>query len=65
MHGAGVALEEHLGNARRAAEVAVDLEGRMEVEQVRVGALRGQEAIDLVRLVAGDAVQQRKITLVQ
>src|ERR1044071_6607753 len=34
---ARVALEEHLGHARRAAEVAVDLERRGVVEQVREG----------------------------
>jgi hypothetical protein len=30
-----VALQEHLGHAGRAAEVAVDLERRVVVEQVR------------------------------
>ena len=32
-----VALEEHLGDARSGAEVAVDLERRVGVEQVRQG----------------------------
>src|SRR5207248_6263175 len=35
---AGVALEEHLGDAGGEAEVAVDLEGGVGVEQVRVDA---------------------------
>ena len=49
---AQMALQQHLADSCCAAEVAIYLEWRMEVEQVRVGPLRGQEAIDLVRLVA-------------
>ena len=48
-----MALHEHLEDAGDAAEVAVDLEGRMGVEEVRVGA-RGveQHLQDVVRVVA-------------
>src|SRR5687767_4334981 len=35
---AGMALEEHLGDPRRRAEVAVDLEGRVRVEEVGIHA---------------------------
>ena len=38
LDGAVVALQQHLGDSRRAAEVAVDLERRMGAEKVRVGA---------------------------
>src|SRR6185369_15418387 len=34
----GVTLQQHLGDPRRRAEVAVDLEGRMGVEEVGVDA---------------------------
>ena len=34
---AHVALQQHLGDAGSRAEVAVDLEGRVRVEQVRQG----------------------------
>ena len=37
---AGVALQQHFGDARRAAEIAVDLERRMGVEHVRIRARR-------------------------
>ena len=48
-----VALQQHLGDCRRAAEVAVDLKRRVRVEHVRVGALRAeQELQDVVRVVA-------------
>ena len=36
-----MALQEHLGDACRDAEVAVDLEGRMGVEEVGIGAAVG------------------------
>ena len=46
---AGVALEQHLGDAGGAAEVAVDLERGMGVEHVGVGPVgTDQEAEDLV-----------------
>ena len=33
-----MALQQHFGNPRRAAEIAVDLEGRVGAEQVGIGA---------------------------
>ena len=48
-----VALQQHLGDCRRAAEVAVDLKRRVRVEHVGVGALGAeQELQDVVRVVA-------------
>ena len=52
MHVAHVALEEHLGDAGRGAEVAVDLERRMGVEEVGVGAALELLAEHLVGVVA-------------
>ena len=52
-HTATPALQQHLGNAGGAAEVAIDLERRMCVEQVRIGALgRKQQLQDAVRMLA-------------
>ena len=48
-----VALQQHLGDGRRAAEVAVDLERRVRVEHVGIGALGAeQELQDVVGVVA-------------
>src|SRR5690606_31217166 len=44
-----MALEEHLDNSRRAAEVAIDLKGWMSVEQVRQRRLPEQRQEVLVR----------------
>ena len=52
---AGVRLEQHLRDGRRAAEVAVNLEGRMGVEQVRQ-CRAGQEESQV--LVGLDAVAE-------
>ena len=42
---AGMALQEHLGDAGGAAEIAVDLERRMGVEHVRIGAVGMQKGL--------------------
>ena len=54
MYGAVVALQEHLCNACCATEVAVDLERRMGVEEVRIGAAVG---ILLYAAVVGQQVE--------
>ena len=52
MQEAHVALQEHLRNASRAAEVAVNLEGSVCVPQVVERAVLKQVAIELVGVVA-------------
>ena len=56
-----VALQQHLGDGRRAAEVAVDLKRRVRVEHVGIGALGAeQELQNVVRVIAvGRACAQR------
>ena len=48
MDGTVVTLKEHLGNACRGAEVAIDLEWRMGVKQVGIGASVGILRGDIV-----------------
>src|SRR5687768_9698986 len=49
---AGVALQQHLGRAGGAAEVAVDLKWRMQIPQVRQRRLGEQRLVVLPRLLA-------------
>ena len=51
-----MALEEHLHDAVGAAEVAVDLEGRVGVEEIRIRALGGEEEGE--ELVGAFAVEE-------
>lgn len=61
MQEAHVALQEHLRNASRAAEVAVNLEGSVCIPQVVERAVLKQVAIELVGVVA--IVQTKPIGL--
>lgn len=56
MQEAHVALQEHLRNASRAAEVAVNLEGSVCIPQVVERAVLKQVAIELVGVVAIELV---------
>ena len=48
----GVALQEHLGDTRRAAKVAVDLKRRMVIEKVRMRTLLQEQPNMLAGLLA-------------
>ena len=57
-------LEQHLADTSRSSEVAVNLEGRMSVEQIGVGASARTTAVRTLILVGADVGEQFLIDMI-